>query len=72
MIYHTRTLSNGDVYVGFPDVNSMYLDPMPEEVKWWVIETIEEPKWERDLNSWRLRGVYLKPADVVVFKLKFG
>jgi hypothetical protein len=50
----------------------MYLDPMPEEVKWWVIGTVEEVKWERDLNSWRIRGMYLKPEDVVVFKLKFG
>ena len=71
MIYFMRPLTNGDVYVGFPDKTDPYVEPMPDDVKWWVSETIEEPLWQRD--GWkRRRGVYLKPEDAVVFKLKFG
>lgn len=70
MIYSIMKVNSDMMYVAFPKTGEIYLEPVPEEVRDWAVEATEDPHFGY-VNGQKC-GMYLSPADLVVFKLKFG
>lgn len=58
---------------GLPRINApgVWVGGIPSHVYNWILENIEEPKWEWSVNNDMFLGITLEEDIAIVFKLKF-